>query len=162
MASIHRDPRFPKGPWFAAFTLAGGRRVLRSTKTKSRAEAKIIANAWETAEREAAHGDLSRDRVAAILNETLTRLGHSPQERISVGNGSGNGSPPRSRGSPPPATGPTRRLPESFSPTLARREPRGDWSRSRLAMSRDSSRSCARADGDQRRSIGSGNIWQRI
>jgi integrase len=58
--------------------------VFRSTKTKSKTEAKIIAAAWEAAEKEAARGELTRERVAAILNETLTRLGHSPQERIAV------------------------------------------------------------------------------
>ena len=84
MASIHRDSRFKNGPWFAAFTLLDGRRVFRSTRTKNKAQAKIIAAAWEAAEKEGARGDLTRDRVSAILEETLTRLGHSPQERISV------------------------------------------------------------------------------
>jgi integrase len=84
MASVHKDPRFPKGPWYAAFTRADGRRARRSTKTTSRAQARIIAEAWEAAEREAASGDLTRARVGAILEETLLRLGHPAQERVSV------------------------------------------------------------------------------
>jgi integrase len=84
MASIHRDPRLKNSPWFAAFTLADGRRVFRSTKTKNKREAKIIADAWETAEKEAIRGDLTRERVLSILNETLIRLGHAPEEHISV------------------------------------------------------------------------------
>ena len=84
MASIHRDPRFPKGVWYAAFSLASGKRVYRSTGTRSKSQARTIADAWEAAEKGAASGDLTKDRVTAILNETLARLGHSPVERISV------------------------------------------------------------------------------
>src|SRR5262249_33510873 len=43
-----------------------------------------IADAWAQAEREAAGGDLTQDRVAEILSETLKRLGQSPIERLSV------------------------------------------------------------------------------
>jgi integrase len=84
MASIHRDPRFPKGVWYAAYRLASGRRVYRSTGVRNKSQARIIAEAWESAEREAASGGLTKDRVTAILNETLLRLGQSPVERVSV------------------------------------------------------------------------------
>ena len=76
MASVHRDPRHPRGPWSAAFRLADGRRAYRSTGTCSKYKAKAIADAWEAADREAASGELTRARVGAILEETLLRLGH--------------------------------------------------------------------------------------
>src|SRR6516162_5724330 len=84
MASVHRDPRSPKGVWYAAYYLADGRRTLRSTKQKDRQRALAIAHAWEAAEREARSGDLTRDRVTELLNETLNRCGVAPIERISV------------------------------------------------------------------------------
>jgi hypothetical protein len=84
MASLHRDSRFPKGVWYVAYRLASGQRVFRSTGKRIKSEARIIGDAWESAEREAARGGLTKDRVTAILNETLTRLGHSPVEIIPV------------------------------------------------------------------------------
>jgi integrase len=70
--------------WYAAYYLADGRRTLRSTKQKDRQRALAIAHAWEAAEREARSGDLTRDRVTELLNETLNRCGVAPIERISV------------------------------------------------------------------------------
>jgi integrase len=57
---------------------------MRSTGTRDRTRAKIICDAWQQAETEAGGGDLTRDRVARILNETLERLGHERIERISI------------------------------------------------------------------------------
>ena len=84
MASLHKDPRFKSSPWFAAYRLANGQRVFRSTKTRSKSQARIIADAWEQAEKEAGRGELTKERVTAILNETLIRLGQTPVENISV------------------------------------------------------------------------------
>jgi integrase len=84
MASIHRDPRSPKGVWYAAYTTASGRRIFRSTRQRSKSKARLLADAWETAEREAAAGTLSRNRAIEIINETLARSGQAPIERISV------------------------------------------------------------------------------
>src|SRR5262249_11496175 len=55
-----------------------------STGKRDKRQAQIIADGWAQAEREAASGDLTQDRVAEILSETLKRLGHSPIERLSV------------------------------------------------------------------------------
>lgn len=85
MASVHRDPRFPKGVWYASYRLASGQRVYRSTGSRSKAQARIIAEAWQAAEREAASGELTKDRVTAILNETLIRMGQAPVERVTIG-----------------------------------------------------------------------------
>ena len=85
MASIHKDRRFPQGVWYACLTLADGRRVMRSTGTKDKAKAKVICEAWQVAENEARGGELSQDRIAEILNETLKRVGVVQVERISVG-----------------------------------------------------------------------------
>jgi integrase len=84
MPSVHRDPRSPKGVWYCSLYLADGSRAFRSTGKKDKGQAQIICQSWQTAEREAASGDLTKDRVTEILNETLKRLGQSPVERISV------------------------------------------------------------------------------
>jgi len=84
MASIHRDPRFPRGVWYAHYTLADGRRACRSTGKQNKIEARIIAEAWQSAENEAAGGHLTKDRVTEILNETLKRIGSTVIRRINV------------------------------------------------------------------------------
>jgi integrase len=84
MAYIQRDPRSPRGVWYAAYRLADGSRAFRSTKKRDKRQAQIVADAWAQAEREAAGGDLTQDRIAEILSETLKRLGQSPIERLGV------------------------------------------------------------------------------
>jgi integrase-like protein/integrase family protein with SAM-like domain len=85
MASIHRDPRFPRGPFYCAYVLADGRRTMRSTGKRDRKSAEIVCQALQQTENELAQGDLTRDRLTELFNETLKRLGESPIERISVG-----------------------------------------------------------------------------
>jgi hypothetical protein len=84
MASVHRNPRSPKGVWYAALRLADGRRVWRSTRTRDKAKAKIITDAWQAAEDAAFNGELSHDRVLEILNETLKRIGASSIKYVTV------------------------------------------------------------------------------
>jgi integrase len=84
MASIHRNPRSPKGVWYCAYTLADGRRAYRSTGRKNKTEAKIICDALAQSENEAAGGELTKDRLKELFDETLKRLGQSPIERISI------------------------------------------------------------------------------
>jgi len=84
MASIHRNPRSPKGVWYCAYTLADGRRAYRSTGKRNKVEAKIVCEALAQAENEAAGGDLTRDRLKELFDETLKRLGESPLERLNV------------------------------------------------------------------------------
>jgi integrase len=84
MASIHRNSRSPRGVWYACIRLSDGRRVYRSTKTRDRAKAKIICEAWQAAEDAAANGELMHDRVAEILNETLKRIGAASVEYVTV------------------------------------------------------------------------------
>jgi hypothetical protein len=85
MASIHRDPRFPKGVWYCSYTLADGRRVYRSTGKRKKKAAEIICQALQQTEDELASGELSRDRLTELFNETLKRLGETPMRRISIG-----------------------------------------------------------------------------
>ena len=80
MASIHRNPRSPKGVWYCAYTLADGRRAYRSTGRKNKTEAKIVCDALAQSENEAAGGDLTKDRLKELFDETLKRLGQSPIE----------------------------------------------------------------------------------
>ena len=84
MASLHRDPRSPKGVWYAAYRLADRRRVFRSTGCRVKSQARLLADSWQVVEREAAQGTLTRARALTIVNETLARAGHTAIERISV------------------------------------------------------------------------------
>lgn len=84
MPSVHRDPRSPKGVWYAYYRLADGRQACRSTGRHNRAEAKIIAEAWQAAENGILNGGLSEQRVREILNETLHRIGLNPIQETSV------------------------------------------------------------------------------
>jgi integrase len=84
MASIHRNPRSPKGVFYCYFTRADGTRAARSTGKRNKVEAKIVCEALAQAENEAATGDLTKDRLKELFDETLKRLGQSPVERISV------------------------------------------------------------------------------
>ena len=84
MASIHRDPRSPKGVWYCAYYLADGQRAFRSTGKRNKSEAQVICQGWQQAENEAANGELTKDRVSEIFNETLKRIGAAPLERISI------------------------------------------------------------------------------
>jgi integrase len=85
MASVHRDPRWPRGAFYCYFTKADGTRTTRSTGKQDKRSAQIVCDALQEAEDELARGDLSRDRLQALFNETLTRLGEAPVKRISIG-----------------------------------------------------------------------------
>jgi hypothetical protein len=78
MASVHKDPRFPKGVFYCHYTLADGRHSTRSTGKYRRSEAEIICQALQQAENEAATGDLIKDRLKELFDETLKRLGQTP------------------------------------------------------------------------------------
>jgi integrase len=82
MASIHRDPRSPRGVWYCSLRLADGSRAMRSTATKGRSRAKTICEGWQAAEDAARDGTLSAARATEILNETLIRCGQQPIERL--------------------------------------------------------------------------------
>jgi integrase len=84
VASVHRDSRSPQGVWYAKFTLADGRRAWRSTGRYKKAEAQIIADAWQAAENGVLTGGLTEQRVREILNETLHRVGLNPLQEFSV------------------------------------------------------------------------------
>jgi integrase len=81
MASVHRDKRIKGGVWYCSYLRRDGKRVWRSTGSKSKSRAKVICEAMQAAESEAARGELSTQRVSALLNETLHRLGAAGLER---------------------------------------------------------------------------------
>ena len=85
MASIHRDPRFPKGVFYCAYVLSNGQRAMRSTGKRDRKEAAIVCQALQQSENELSGGRLTKDRLTEIFNETLKRLGETPIERIDIG-----------------------------------------------------------------------------
>jgi integrase len=85
MDGIHPE-RSKKSPGRLVRCVQAGRWLARVpfTGKRDKRQAQIIADAWAQAEREVASGDLTQDRVAEILSETLKRLGQSPIERLSV------------------------------------------------------------------------------
>lgn len=70
MASLHRRPRSPF--FHAAFTGPDGRRVLRSTRIRSRREAIRLAIKWEDAAKSAREKTLTAAQAHKILNECVT------------------------------------------------------------------------------------------
>jgi integrase len=74
MASLHRHQRSPF--WYCAYRLADGRRSFKSTECIDRKEAKKVCEALAHAEEIAGRGDATRDRLVALFNETLERLGY--------------------------------------------------------------------------------------
>jgi integrase len=85
MASIHRDPRFPKAPWVCHFVRADGTRTTRSTGKHKRKEALVVCQTLQQIEDELSSGELTRDRLTELFNETLKRLGEAPVKRVSIG-----------------------------------------------------------------------------
>jgi len=80
MASLHREPRGKSPYWYCAYRLADGRRAFKSTKQTDKKRASQICQAWEHAEELAAKGEATRDRLFAVVNQTLERMGHRPVE----------------------------------------------------------------------------------
>jgi len=76
MSSLHRHANSPF--WYAAYRLANGQRVLKSTKQTDKARAKLLLNAWEHVEELAGRGSITEARVRAIVNQTLERCELSP------------------------------------------------------------------------------------
>ena len=70
----HPESKF----WFARYRDANGRRVNRSTQETSRRTASIMAEQWERAARNAAHGKLTRGRAKDVLDEILASTGLDP------------------------------------------------------------------------------------
>jgi integrase len=86
MASVHRDPRSPRGVWYCSYRRSDGQRAFRSTEKKNRREAEIVCQAWQLAEDELANCQLTRERATEIINEMLRRIGLEPLEQITVQN----------------------------------------------------------------------------
>jgi integrase len=86
MASVHRDPRFPKGVWYAHYCRADGKRVVRSSGKYSKREAEIVCQEWQATENELrmVGNAMTRDRVLAFYQETLQRLGVAPIQYITI------------------------------------------------------------------------------
>src|SRR5450631_858018 len=74
--SLHKDPRPGKSKyWYCAFTLANGKRALRSTGKTNLKEAKIVCSYFEETEGMARRGDATADTLMKAANDTLKRLG---------------------------------------------------------------------------------------
>jgi integrase len=85
VASVHRDSRNKGGVWYCHLTLADGTRVKRSTGKHSKYQAQIVCQGLQQAQDELGRGDLSRERLTALFDETLIRLGENTIQRINIG-----------------------------------------------------------------------------
>jgi len=63
LAIVVRDSRNRSPFWYACFTTAEGRRLKKSTKETNQAKAKIVAEALQKAEHEAAKRNLTQERA---------------------------------------------------------------------------------------------------
>lgn len=83
MASLHKLPgRSPY--WYVAYTSAGGRRILKSTKLTDRRKATEVMLNLERAEREAASSRLNETRVRELLSDTLERINGCGLQQMTV------------------------------------------------------------------------------
>ena len=72
MASIHKQPNRPY--WFCSFTTAGGKRHLKSTKTKDRRQAEAICRKWELAGAKAKSGKLTPDAAREVIAQGVAEI----------------------------------------------------------------------------------------
>jgi len=81
--SLHQIPNSPY--WYAAYRLASGTRVLRSTQETDRSRAKIKLQAMTAIEEEAARADTDRKFFDRIVEDALRRLGYATNPEPTVG-----------------------------------------------------------------------------
>jgi len=72
VASLHKQPNRPY--WFCSFTTAGGKRHLKSTKTKNKAQALVICRKWELAGRKAKAGRLTPDAAREVIAQGVAEI----------------------------------------------------------------------------------------
>lgn len=72
MASIHKQPNRPY--WFCSFTTAGGKRHLKSTKTKIKSQALVICRKWELAAKKAKTGNLTPDAAREVIAQGVAEI----------------------------------------------------------------------------------------
>jgi integrase len=82
MASLHRHRGSPY--WYVAYSLADGRRVLRSTRQVVKRKALEVARALERISRTARAGELTESKTRAWFNEMLTGTGLAAARHDSV------------------------------------------------------------------------------
>ena len=84
MASLHKDPRGRSPFFYAAFTLADGRRCFRSTKEQDRKKASEVARQWEKAADLGRNGQLNEAQARKVLNDILESAGQGPMSSTST------------------------------------------------------------------------------
>jgi integrase len=60
--------------WYYCYRTADGRRLKKSTKETDRRKAKIIGEAFESAEDLAKHGNATEEQIRRVMNDLLTRV----------------------------------------------------------------------------------------
>ena len=121
MASLHRDPRPNKSPYFyAAFTLPDGRRAYRSTKQINRTKAAEVARGWEKAAKLAKVGSLTEGQARRVLDDILENAGQGKMNLQSVEDFFNGWIASKSASR---AAGTVRRYQDVIAPFLARLEP---------------------------------------
>jgi len=84
MASLHKDPRGKSPYWYVAYTLADGRRTMRSTRQTDRRRAAEVARTLERAAQAARANEMTETHVRKWLDELLESMGQSPVRNSSV------------------------------------------------------------------------------
>lgn len=74
MGTLVRDARGRSQFWYYAYRDANGRRLKKSTKETDRRKAKIIGEAFETAEDLVKHGNATEEQIRRVMNDVLTRV----------------------------------------------------------------------------------------
>ena len=72
MASIHKQLNRPY--WFCSYTSAGGKRHLKSTKTKNKSQALVICRKWELAAKKAKTGSLTPDAAREVIAQGVAEI----------------------------------------------------------------------------------------
>jgi integrase len=84
MGSLTKDSLGRSKYWIACYRTADGRRVKKSTKKTDKGQAEIVLAAWQYAEKLAGDGAATAERLAEVLDETLSRLGLAPIKTPSI------------------------------------------------------------------------------
>jgi hypothetical protein len=74
MGTLVKDARGRSQFWYYAYRDANGRRLKKSTKETDRRKAKMIGEAFESAEDLAKHGNATEEQIRRVINDVLARV----------------------------------------------------------------------------------------
>jgi integrase len=75
MASVHLNPKGFSKYWYCSYRTKDGKRRLVSTRETDKSKAQTICQLWQDVEGVAASGTATEDKVRAMVDQTLERIG---------------------------------------------------------------------------------------